>query len=190
MSSSYKANIPGKAYFITITTVNWADLFTRQGLRLIITDSLNYCQQNKRLEIYAYCLMPSHLHMMCRARDDEKLLYEIIREFKKFTSKKIVTYIKENPESRREWLLEMFQSACEHLSRGQQYKVWQDGYHAEVLTGSEFIYQKLNYIHMNPVKDGIVENAWDYLFSSAGNYADMESAVGVIVLPHRLITVK
>lgn len=190
MSTKYRANVPGKAYFITITTVNWVDLFTRQGLRKIITDSLNYCQKHKGLEVYAYCLMPSHLHLMCRAQDDEQKLYEIIRDFKKFTSKKIVEYIQENPESRREWLLEMFQKACEDLTRDQQYKVWQDGYHAEMLTSNKFIYQKLNYIHMNPVKDGLVENAWDYMFSSARNYADMQGPVEVVVLPAQLITVR
>lgn len=185
MSTKYKATYLGKAYFITITTVNWVDVFTRVDQKYLITNSLNYCIKEKGLEIYAYCLMPSHLHLMCRA-DDETRLCDIIRDFKKYTSKKIVQKIIEGTESRREWLLEMFSKACEHLARDQKYKVWQDGYHAETVESIKFVYQKLNYIHNNPVVDRIVANPEDYLFSSARNYATMDSYVPeVVVLPHQ-----
>lgn len=185
MSTKYKATAEGKAYFITITTVNWVDVFTRLKQRYLIVNSLNYCINNKGLEVYAYCLMPSHLHLMCRA-DDETPLCDVIRDFKKFTSKKIIDNIMEGPESRREWLLEMFSKVCEHLARDQKYKVWQDGYHAEILESSRFLYQKLNYIHNNPVVDKIVQYPEDYLFSSARNYAAIDSLVDVVVLPHEV----
>ena len=57
---------------------------------------------------------------------------------------------------RREWLLPLFEKACEHLKRNQKYKVWQDGYHAEIVESNWFIKQKIEYIHNNPVKDKIV----------------------------------
>jgi len=86
--------------------------------------------------------------------------------------------------------LEQFSKACEHLKRGQNYKVWQDGYHAELLVSNKFIYQKLNYIHNNPVADGIVSRPQDYLFSSVRNNADLDFLIDVIVLPPQLISVK
>ncbi len=58
---------------------------------------------------------------------------------KKCTSKKIIQNIQEEPESRREWLLELFSKACEHLKKEQDYKVWQDGYHAEEISTNKFI---------------------------------------------------
>ena len=188
MSTKYKATVPEAAYFITITTVNWIDIFTRLNQKSLIVDSLEYCRKEKNLEIYAWCLMPSHLHMMCRAQN-YGVLSEIIRDFKKFTSKKIIQTIIEEPESRREWLLEQFSKACEHLKRDQNYKVWQDGYHAEILVTNHFIYQKLNYIHNNPVEDGLVQRPWDYMYSSARNYADLDSLLEVVVLPPQLKTV-
>lgn len=187
MSTKYKATTLGKAYFITITTVNWVDIFTQLQQRYLIVNSLNYCIKNKGLEVYAYCLMPSHLHLMCRA-DDDTPLSDIVRDFKKFTSKKIIENIMEGPESRREWLLEMFSKACEHLVRDQKYKVWQDGYHAEILETSKFVYQKLNYIHNNPVVDKIVQYPEEYLFSSARNYGAIDSLVDVVLLPHEVKT--
>jgi len=188
MSTKYKVRNNDRAYFITITTVKWVDLFTRLDQKKMIIESLEYCQKNKGLEIYAYVIMPSHIHMLCRSTTDENLA-SIIRDFKKFTSKRAVKLVMEGRESRREWLLEIFKESCEHLKREQKYKVWQDGYHGKELISNKFIYQKLNYIHQNPVTDGIVEKASDYYYSSARNYADLESALEVVVLPPRLITV-
>jgi REP element-mobilizing transposase RayT len=188
MSTKYKATIPGKAYFITITTVNWIDLFTRLEQRMVIVNALNYCTDHKGLEIYAYCIMPSHIHLLCRAHDDD-ILSNIMRDFKKFTSKKIISTIIQEKESRREWLLELFRKSCDHLKRSQNFKVWQNGYHAEIVESEKFVYQKLNYIHNNPVADKIVEHPWDYIFSSARDYADKEGLVKVCCLGGQLITV-
>lgn len=187
MSTKYKVRDNDKAHFVTITTVNWVDLFTRLEQKKNIIESLKYCQQNKGLEIFAFVVMPSHIHMMCSARDGFELS-SIIRDFKKFTSKNIEQTIKEGKESRREWLLQMFKDACSHLKRDQQYKVWQDGYHAEELSSNRFIYQKLNYIHQNPVADGIVEKPEDYFYSSARNYAELSTVLDVVLIPPQLIT--
>lgn len=187
MSTNYKATASGEAYFITTTIVNWIDIFTRLNQKQLIVESLIHCQKEKGLEIYAWCLMPSHLHMMCRVQDND-ILSDVMRDFKKYTSKKIVETIKEEPESRREWLLEQFSKASANLKREQKYKVWQDGYHAEILRTNKFIYQKLNYIHNNPVVEGIVAKPEDYMHSSARNYADLDALLDVILLPPELKT--
>ena len=148
-------------------------VFTRLKQRYVIINALDYCQKQKGLEIYAYCIMPSHVHMLCKAKEGY-VLSNIMRDFKRYTSKQIIETIINFPESRREWLLEYFNKACQHLKRKQTYKVWQDGYHAEICSSNKFILQKLNYIHNNPVIDKIVANPEDYVFSSARNYADLE----------------
>lgn len=181
MSTKYKATIPDTGYFVTITTVGWIDVFTRPEQKDAIIESLRYCQQEKGLEIYAYCLMTNHMHMLCSAKDGRRLS-DIMRDFKKFTSKKVIKIIEEYPESRREWMLDYFRSACDYLKREQQYKVWQTGYHAETLFSSKFIQQKMYYIHQNPVKERIVVKPEDYLYSSARNYAGLENELDIILL--------
>jgi REP element-mobilizing transposase RayT len=181
MSTKYKATTTEEAYFITITTVGWVDVFTRLNQKNSIIKALHYCQQNKGLEIYAYCIMSNHIHLLCKATDGF-VLSDVIRDFKKFTSKKIIQTIIEEPESRREWLLAYFQKACQHLKREQQYKVWQDGYHAELANSNWFIKQKVHYIHNNPVKEKIVASPKDYYFSSARNYAGLANDLEVILL--------
>jgi REP element-mobilizing transposase RayT len=96
MSSRYKAYNNDKAYFITITTVGWIDLFTRQSHKKTIIDSLKYCQKEKGLEIYAYVIMPSHLHLICRAVEPF-IFSDIMRDFKKFTPNNIEFLKSDNP---------------------------------------------------------------------------------------------
>ena len=79
-------------------------------------------------------------------------------------------------------MLEYFNKSCEHLKRGQKNKVWQDGYHAEIVKTNWFIKQKVNYIHSNPVKDKIVSLPEDYYFSSARNYAGLENDLEIVLL--------
>ena len=49
--------MPDTGYFVTITVVGWVDIFTRLKQRYIIINALNYCQEQKGLENYAYCIM-------------------------------------------------------------------------------------------------------------------------------------
>ena len=152
MSDNFKIKNKEKSYYLTLTTVGWVDIFTRVNHKLLIANSLQYCIKNKGLVIFAYCIMPSHVHLICRAEGIQNLS-EILRDFKGYTSKKIIKQVQEEPESRREWLLEYFSKACSHLKRKQKHKVWQDSNHAKEIISTSFLYEKLEYIHNNPVQD-------------------------------------
>lgn len=181
MSTKYKAKEIEMAYFITITTVGWMDVFTRLNQKYVIINSLKHCQKAKGLTVFAYCLMHSHLHLFCRA-DGELTVAEIMRDFKKYTSKKIVQTLCHEPESRREWMLDFFSKSCEHLKRPQTYKVWQDGYHAEEVYSNKWIKEKIEYIHQNPVVEKLVAKPEEYWFSSARNYACLDNDLDVEVV--------
>ena len=172
----------GKAHFVTLTVIDWIDVFTRENHKMCIVDSLRYCQQKKGLELFAWFLMPSHLHMIIAAKDETKLS-DILRDFKKFTSKEIIRLIKEEPESRKEWLLDKFSYAGKYNPKIKNYKFWQDGNHPVVLYTPHFVQQKIEYIHNNPVKERIVEEPQEYLFSSAKNYAGMNGLLDVEIIP-------
>ncbi len=153
------------AYFLTHTVVGWIDIFSRRELVEIIISSLNFCSRNKGLEVYAWCLMPSHLHMIAKSKQGNKdNLSEIMRDFKKFTANQIIKSINEIAESRREWLLPLLRT---HY---KSWQVWQEGMHPEGLYTEKFTHQKLDYIHNNPVVAGIVEEPQHYLLSSARDY--------------------
>jgi len=187
MSDKHKMHEKEKAYFLTLTVVGWMDVFTRKNHKLAIINSLKFCQQNKGLEIFAWCLMPSHLHMIARSDGTEELV-NIIRDFKKFTSRKIVSQIEEEPESRKEWMLKYFEYSGKHLKGIKNFKFWQNGNHAEIIYSTKFFYNLLSYIHNNPVQDMIIEKPEEYMFSSARNYAEKDYLIEIVLESPRLIT--
>lgn len=172
----------GFAYFLTMTVVNWIDIFTRPAYKHIIVDALKYNQENKGLIIFAWCLMTNHLHLIAEA-DEGKNLSDFLRDFKKFTSKAIIKEIQDSPEeSRKKWLLNEFEFAGRYKSNIKNFKFWQDGNEAKEIHSASFMEQKLNYIHENPVKIEIVENAEEYLYSSAKNYAGDQGLIEVVLI--------
>lgn len=107
-----------------------------------------------------------------------------MRDMKKFTSKAIIKAIAETNESRREWLLIKFAFAAKRINRGVNHKVWQDGFHPIELTSNKLMDQKLDYLHNNPVIEGYVYRAEDWVYSSAGYYSgvDRETEVALQML--------
>ncbi len=168
MSEKYKFNDPNGTYFVTSTVVGWVDLFTRPELKHIIIESLRYCQNEKGLLIHAWCLMPSHLHMIIST--DKEPLPDIMRDFKKFTAREIIKSVDTVFESRKDWVLSLFGEVADKLARVKNYKVWQDGNHPIQLTKPKVLSQKMNYIHENPVAEEIVGEPEHYLYSSARDY--------------------
>lgn len=157
-------------HFITPTVIDWIDIFTRQTYRDIVIDSLDYCIKNKGMILYGYVIMSNHIHLVVQSENGK--LSDLIRDFKKFVAKNILEKIKNNPESRREWMLARFKLATQSHQRNKEYQFWQYGNHAEEIYSIEFMWSKLHYIHLNPVRSGLVSKASDYIYSSASNYVN------------------
>lgn len=174
--------VSGDVYFITSTVVDWVDIFTRPRYKQIIIDSLKYCQENKGLVIFAWVLMTNHLHMIVRSKS-ENTVADIVRDFKKFTSKKILsTLLADEHESRKEWMLNRFEYNGRNDKKIKNYRFWREDYHPELLYSLDFFRQKLNYVHMNPVRQEIVEHPEDYVYSSASCYAGDKGLLDVEVV--------
>jgi REP element-mobilizing transposase RayT len=149
--------------------VEWVDVFTRKEYRDILLDSIRYCQKGKGLILYAWYLMSNHVHLVVSAVNNDTS--DILRDFKKFTSKQIIKAIEENPvESRKEWMLKIFKDAGEQNSRNKYFQFWRQDNQPKELYSERFTSQKLAYIHNNPVEAGIVDKAEEYLYSSARDY--------------------
>ncbi len=164
-------------YFLSFTVVGWIDVFTRKEYKMDIVDSLNYCIRSKGLSVVAWFIMSNHLHLIVQAKESFRLS-DIIRDFKKFTAKKIIARIESEAESRRDWILNQFEYAGRNLNRIKKYKFWKDDNHAIELK-SHMMDSILDYIHQNPVSSMIVEEPEHYVFSSAKDYASMKGLVNV-----------
>ena len=177
-SPGYRIRDQFACHFLTFTTVGWVDIFTRKECKDILIQGLKYCIEHKGMKIHAYVIMPSHIHLIASASTASKGLSAIIRDFKRHTSKEIIKWtISSNKESRSKWMLDIFQYYGKKNSRNKYYQIWQNGSRPKVLLHPKFTRQKLAYIHLNPVKDGIVFEAEEYVYSSARNYAGMEACL-------------
>jgi putative transposase len=181
MSIKYKFRNQEQLYFVTFAVVNWIDLFIRNEYKQILLDSWKYCQNEKGLEIYGWCIMTSHVHMIIGTHGEK--LENIMRDMKKHTSIQLRQAIQNNPvESRREWLLEMMAKAGKNNSQNLNFQLWQQDNHPIELFDYKILHQKLDYIHDNPVVAGIVEKPEDYLYGSARNYYGLPGLIDVILV--------
>jgi REP element-mobilizing transposase RayT len=163
---SKTASLPNELYFVTLTVVDWIDIFTRKIYFDFIIENLNFCQQKKHLEVYEYVIMTNHIHMICLGRD--KALSDILRDFKTFTSKEIVRLIKSNEkESRKKWMLVAFRQHGKDNPMNKDNQFWQNMNSPTLLYNNKIIDQKMEYIQQNPVKAGFVVEPFDWLYSSA-----------------------
>ena len=175
MSRKYKFHNPDGVYFVSFAVNKWVDVFIRNEYKDIVIESLKYCQQNKGLELFAWCIMTNHVHLIIRAKDDFNLP-DILRDFKKFTSKSLLKAFQMNKgESRKEWLLQQFKTP-------EGFRFWGTDNHPIELWSNSVIDQKVEYIHQNPVVEGLVFKAENYVYSSAIDYSGETGLLEVIVI--------
>lgn len=168
-TGGYKITDQGAMYFVSFAVVGWVDVFTRKEYRDIAVESLKHCQVEKGLVIYGWCIMSNHLHLIISAKENN--ISDVLGNFKKFTSKKLIDAILNNPgESRKEWMIKIFKEAGELNSRNTNYQFWQQDNQPKIIYSPQFAAQKLEYIHNNPFEAGIVEKAEEYIYSSARDY--------------------
>lgn len=172
MGDSYQIQNQHGMYFLTFQVVGWVDIFSRQLYRDLIIDSLKYCIENKGLEVFGYVIMTNHVHLIARSKNGN--LSDIVRDFKRFTSRNIMRDVLENDtESRKDWLNVVFEYHGKYNKRVDTKQFWTHHNHAVELTSNEMMDSKLQYIHENPVRAGWVEEPVHYLYSSARNYTGL-----------------
>ena len=182
MSNKYKFHNPDGIYFVSFSVVGWIDIFIRPIYKHILLESLQYCQKEKGLVIYAWIIMSSHVHLII-SKKSNVVLQDILRDFKKFTAFKLIGEIMQNPqESRKEWILKMLEIHGQSNSNNTKYQFWQQDNHPIELSTNEMLDQRLNYLHNNPVESEFVEKPEEYLYSSARDYCSSKGLIDILLL--------
>jgi putative transposase len=161
-------------YFITTTAVNRTHLFTPIEHKQIIAESLNFMRQQGWFMLYAFVIMPNHIHLIVKFLPPRTLV-SVMRDFKKFTAKQIVRQCQLDSRQELLTIIEMAVGANEK----SKHKVWEDGYDAREIFSPGFLEQKLDYIHHNPCQPQwrLVDKEEDYRWSSARFYSEERQAV-------------
>ena len=171
-------------YFITFSTVDWVDIFIRPVYKQVIVHTLNHFIEHKGLTVYAWCLMSNHLHLLICAEEGQSIA-EVEKEYKNFTTQKILEAIDTEPELRKTWMLDRFEHFSHLFSLSKKFQVWQtcsSPVHIE-LSKTDILLEHFDHIHENPVRDRIVDSAPEYIYSSARDYSGMKGLVHVTKLP-------
>lgn len=168
MATRYRFGNKEHAHFVTFAVVNWIPALSRPLYKDIVVDSLKYCVSEKGLLLHGWVIMNDHVHLIVSSDKDE--LQDIMRDLKKYTAMRLLAEIEGNmQEGRRSWMMWLFKSAGKVNPNNKNYQFWQQDNHPIALSGTDMMLQKLNYIHDNPVRAGIVHEPEHYIYSSAGS---------------------
>ena len=170
MSRKYKFHNPEGLYFISFATVYWLDVFTRAEYFDEVVNSIKFCQQKKGMEVFAWCIMTNHVHLLFRAKENNPT--ELLRSLKTFTSNRLAKLVEENvQESRKEWMIWMMERAANQSSNVKHKQFWRQDNKPIELWSEKVVYEKVDYIHLNPVVAGFVTEPEHWKYSSAIDFA-------------------
>ncbi|MCJ7585462.1 MAG: hypothetical protein MUO30_11935 [Anaerolineales bacterium] len=156
---------PTHLYFITATICGWRPLFANEYYASTVLGSLEWFRKQKRMLLYAFVLMPSHLHAIIKP--ENRTIGEVIQNFASFTAHTILQQLRKDNATE---LLAFFHE--QKRDARHQHSIWQD-VQAKNIYSEEFLEQKIEYIHQNPIhQDKNLHRRADYKYSSACFYDD------------------
>ncbi|MGB3226318.1 MAG: transposase [Desulforhopalus sp.] len=170
--SRYTITDNNAPHFLTFTVLNWLPIFTRPQTVQIILDALIWRQSHKNIKVYGYVILENHMHCILQAPD----LRRQVHDFKAFTAKEILRYLEQNKAQK---ILEQLALFKKSHKTDSNYQLWEEGSHPQLIQNEDILRQKLDYIHLNPVKRGYVEDAVHWRYSSARNYQGQAGLIPV-----------
>lgn len=163
---AYRIHADASVYFVTYSIVSWLPLFVSEHACRILADSLAFCQAHKGLRVNGYVFMPTHLHAIVFDRDhDPTRLANTLDAFRRYTGRALADHCDGNQPS-------VFAEALRQAAgQDRQRRLWQSTRRPISIQTERFWRQKLDYVHANPVRKGLVRYPEDWRFSSAHYYA-------------------
>ncbi|EIC31465.1 REP-associated tyrosine transposase [Methylomicrobium album] len=161
--SRYRFIHPDQPHFMTLTVLHWIPVFTRPATVEILFESLRFLV-NEGLTIHAYVILENHLHLIAQSQQLDRDIYRL----KSYTARELIRLLEAN---RINTILDQLAFYKKAHKSDRAYQFWQEGVHPEWIQSEEMMRQKIEYIHLNPVKRGYVEQAEHWRYSSARDYA-------------------
>ncbi|HYV00240.1 MAG TPA: transposase [Pyrinomonadaceae bacterium] len=145
-------------YYLTSVAHDRLSVFQTARLKELLCKALNEARTSARLLIFAYVIMPDHLHALIGSQRKPS---EVLRYVNGISGRRVIDYLKENT----------FESSLQKLeretgNRQHKYSLWDHHPNLKLIITENGLIEKANYIHQNPVRSGLVERAEDYRWSS------------------------
>ncbi len=153
-------------FFVTTTVVKFARIFTEEQYCDILINNIKHYQQRYQFVVLGYVIRPSHFHWIVKVQPKLGAISDIMRDIKKYSAWDLMEALSKDE---RDELGKLFAAEANDYP-DQKRKLWMPRFDDEVIRNQQMFLTKLNYIHNNPVKAGLVEQAEQYKYSSARNY--------------------
>ena len=147
--------------FFTATILEWKPLLQQDNFKDIVINSLKFLVKDNRVEIFGFVIMKNHIHLIWRIKNEHQSI-KVQQSFMKYTSQTMIKELRNNHPK----VLEHFKVNA----KDRVYQIWERNSLSIELRSNETFFQKLDYIHQNPIKAKLVEKAEDYYYSSASLY--------------------
>ena len=155
-----------KIHFLTFTTIEWIDIFTKPEYFNLIINTFKHCQKNQGLLLYGFVIMTNHIHCLVSANKESCSLEDIVASFKKFTTSQTKKLLEKD---NRKYIPALIKSSYSK-KKNTSFQIWQRENYPEMIESKKFFLQKINYIHNNPVAKCYIAKPEDWVYSSAKNY--------------------
>jgi REP element-mobilizing transposase RayT len=172
--SRYRFGEDHYPHFMTCAVVAWLPLFSHPSLAEVIFDSWKFLQRERDIEIVAYVVLENHLHWIAVGPE----LGKRVGQFKSFTA---TTIVKRMQQLGYETLLQELKYYKQRHKIDQSHQLWQEGSHPQVIESDDVMWQKIEYIHNNPLRRGYVDDPIHWRYSSARSYAGQPGLIDVCV---------
>ena len=159
MTEQFQISRDSPALFITAVTKDRLPVFGKDTIKQVVCDALNEARNSGGFLIFAYVIMLDHIHLLT---NEPKKSANVLRYVKGITGRRVIDYLKNNNHHRS-----LAKLQHQEWKRKHQYSVWQVEKNVFSIFSEAMFMQKVNYIHLNPVRAGLVEKAIDYHWSSA-----------------------
>ena len=149
--------------YITLVTNHRLNVFRTDQMRELLCGAIDEARKTAGFLLFAYVVMLDHLHLLTNRPSTTS---DLLRVLKGLTARRVIDYLKENNYASS-------LKKLEHQQRDKNYKysLWQRERNVFPIISEKLFLQKLNYIHQNPVRAGLVERPIDYRWSSARIWA-------------------
>ena len=151
------------ACYFTAVAHHRLPIFRTDSLKQIVCNAFNEARNNHELLIFAYVIMPDHTHTLVYS---ERKIEDALRLMNGISARRVIQYLKEN-----NFDSSLFKLRTTTRERNHKHSVWQHHSDSLEIFGEDTFRQKVDYIHMNPVRAGLVTSPLDYRFSSARQWA-------------------
>ena len=162
-SKYQRFNIPGNAHHLSFSCYRNRKFLNYDRTRKYIVEAINRARDIHQFELWAYILMPEHVHLLIYPKGDDYSISNILKSIKQSTARKAIKYLRDNNSG----ILKFMETGLKKPA----YRFWQDGggYDRNIRNDKEFL-NTVDYIHNNPVRRGLVKHPKEWYWSSARDW--------------------